>query len=210
MMRTPGPPIRVLSVLAAGSAAVYFWSTALTGRTASELLRGGRDATLSAAPALEPAAPRLHAFRRPLRRRSATPRPSRPAAAPVVEPAPQALADAVVYVGSTGALPVQLGNPFRGLIGTPSAPVQPVRTPDHGAFDDRSVDDAGRAGRASRRRRARLDRREHAGRRRAVRAASLGRDAGRPPKPRPSAAAGRRTPLRRRLRRRRRRRAPRR
>src|SRR6187200_1977989 len=102
MMRTPGPPIRVLSVLAAGSAAVYFWSTALTGRTATELLRGGHNATLSAAPAVEPATATTR-VPAPAPRRTPTPRSTRPVAVPVVQPAPQALADAVAYVGSAGS-----------------------------------------------------------------------------------------------------------
>src|SRR6476660_7481970 len=103
-MRTPGTLIRALSVLAAGGAAVYFWSTALSGRTAAELLRGGSSPTLVAAPATPEPTVRMPRVSPPVRRPSVPTRP-RARVAVTLEPGPAALAEAVAYVRDRGSLP---------------------------------------------------------------------------------------------------------
>ena len=176
MMRTPGPLIRVaLRARRRQCRGLLLEHRAhRPNRVRAAARRARRDAVGGAGNRAVCACstPR----RRPLRATAPRPRSTPQAAAPVVQPAPRALADAVAYVGSVGSLPPRHGNPFRVLIA--AEPRAAGSDAGHGARDDRSVDDAGRAGRAARRARARVDRRGHAGRRRAVRAASLGRGAG--------------------------------
>ena len=129
-MRTPGTLIRTLSLLAAAGAAVYFWSAALSGRTAVELLRGGNQATVAAlVVAPKPAPQASHAAAPAPRPTPARRRPLRqPPAITRLEPVPQAIADAIDYVETTGSVPTATIDPYRALIVT-RPPAGPVETP---------------------------------------------------------------------------------
>ena len=159
-MRTPGTLIRALSVLAAASAAAYFWSTALTGRTAKELLRGDRNVTRITQPVVTPARPKPQ----PAPTQNATPSQPVPQAATQLGPVPIALARALEGLGTAGTLPPLVGNPFGGLIGTITPPIRQQQAPGTGAGDaarrDRAAGATGRLARHVRRVRARRDRRQ--------------------------------------------------
>ena len=114
-MRTPGTLIRFFSLLAAAGAATYFWSVALTGRTARELLRGPGAATPIVAPKVvhvPPAAPKPSSTPKPPR---TTARPQ-PSSRPTLEPVPQAIAESVARVNALGSLPTVEHSPFGGLV----------------------------------------------------------------------------------------------
>jgi hypothetical protein len=117
LSRTPGTLVRLTTLAVSAAAAAYFWGTALSGRTAGELLRGGPELTSASQPTIEPE------FTSPPQTAPAGARPAAPVRRPALEPVPAALAEALARVGAAGGLRPAQSDPFRGLILTLGPPV---------------------------------------------------------------------------------------
>ena len=129
-MRTPGTPMRLLSLLAAAGAAVYFWSAALAGRTADRADARRRDGTtLAAKPASEPA----HGAEAPSAPLRAAPgacgRHARTAPASLEPAARGARRGARLRRSDRIAAGAIAFNPFRGLIASDRRRCGRVQTP---------------------------------------------------------------------------------